>query len=510
MTSSPALPDLQTELASDRSDAEMRLRDNRIAKLEKIKSLGINPYPYKYDVKDRAQDLHERYKDLADDAATTDHVRMAGRIRALRNSGMFIDLHDVSGKIQVFCHKDTLSTEGQTLLEHLDIGDLIGVEGTIRRTKRGELTINAQQIVLLSKTLLPLPDKFHGLSDTEARYRQRYLDLIMNEESRDVFRSRSKILRRIRDILTERGFLEVETPLLQVIPGGAMAEPFVTHHNALDIDLYMRIAPELYLKRLIVGGLSERVFELGRNFRNEGISTRHNPEFTMLEAYQAYTDYEGMIELAETLIQAAAIAATGSDQVVFNGQTISFKPPFRRAAMTELVKEATGIDFLAITDINEARRIARTQCPEITGKENWGQCVEKVFGEKVEPSITQPVHVIDQPRDISPFAKPHKTDARLTERFETFCMKWEIANAFSELTDPQDQMARFMDQLQQREDGDQEAQRVDSDYVTALEYGLPPTGGLGIGIDRLVMIMTNCLTIRDVLLFPTLKPTAQG
>ncbi len=490
----------------DETGAETRLRDARLAKLERLKALGVNPYPYKYDVSARAVDLHKRHESLAPDVVTTDRVRIAGRIRALRNSGMFIDLQDVTGKIQVFCHKDFLSAASQDVLACLDIGDLVGVEGIVRRTKRGELTVNAETLTVLSKTLLPLPDKFHGLADTEACYRQRYLDLIMNEESRLVLRARSAIVRAVRDVLQERGFLEVETPMMQAVPGGAAAKPFITHYNALNADLYLRIAPELYLKRLIVGGLSERVFEIGRNFRNEGLSPRHSPEFTMLEAYQAYTDYEGMIELAESLISAAAIAATGTDQLPYGDITLNFKPPFRRASMTDLVKEKTGVDFLAIADAESARAAVRKLGLEVSGKENWGQCVEKVFGEAVEPTLVQPVHVTDQPRDISPFAKGHKTDPRLTERFETFCVGRELANAFSELSDPQDQMARFQDQAAQREAGDDEAQRIDHDYVTALEYGLPPTGGLGIGIERLVMLMTNSQTIRDVILFPTLKP----
>jgi len=492
--------------APETTDAEARLRDARLAKLEKLKQLGVNAYPYKYDVGQRAAEVQAKYENLAPDTITNDGVKMAGRVRALRNSGMFIDLHDATGKIQVFCHADYLDEHNRAILECLDIGDLIGVEGLVRRTKRGELSVAASKLEVLSKTLLPLPDKFHGLSDTEARYRQRYVDLIMNEESRDTFRKRSHIVRAIRETLFARNFMEVETPILQVIPGGAAAKPFISHHNALDIDLYMRIAPELYLKRLIVGGLSERVFELGRNFRNEGISPKHNPEFTMLEAYQAFTDFEGMIELAEALISAACIAANGSTEVQFGETTLSFKPPFRRASMCELVKEKTGIDFLAITDVAEARKQAKAAGAEITGKELWGQCVERVFSERVEPTLTQPTHVIDQPRDISPFAKVHKSDPRLTERFESFCMGREIANAFSELSDPQDQMARFQDQFAQREAGDDEAQRIDSDYVTALEYGLPPTGGLGIGIDRLIMLLTNTQTIRDVILFPTLKP----
>lgn len=496
----PALPEVTA------TDVEIRLRDVRLAKLEKLKALGVNPYPYSFDVTARAADLHTKYEGLAPDTVTGDTVKVAGRIKALRNSGMFIDLHDVTGKLQVFCHADFLPEDQRAILECLDIGDLIGVEGVMRRTKRGELTVNAVKLTVLAKTLLPLPDKFHGLTDTEARYRQRYLDLIMNEDSRLVLRARSAIVRAIRDELHRRAFIEVETPMMQVIPGGAAAKPFVTHHNALDMDLYMRIAPELYLKRLIVGGLGERVFEIGRNFRNEGLSPRHNPEFTMMEAYQAFTDYEGMIELTEGLISAAAIAATGTDQLPYGDVVLNLKPPFRRATMTELVKEKTGVDFLAINNAVEARTVAKKLGAPIEGKELWGQCVEKVFGELVEPTLIQPTHVIDQPRDISPFAKAHKTDARLVERFETFCMGRELANAFSELSDPQDQLARFMDQMKQREAGDDEAQIIDHDYVTALEYGLPPTGGLGIGIDRLVMLLTNTQTIRDVILFPTLRP----
>ena len=488
------------------SDAETRLREARLAKLEKLKALGVNAYPYKFDTTATAAGLHDKYKDLALDVLTEDRVTVAGRIRAYRNDGMFIDLHDNTGKIQIFSHADYLAPGMKDILECLDIGDLIGVEGAVRRTKRGELTINASTITVLAKTLLPLPDKFHGLADTEACYRQRYLDLIMNDESRATLRARSHIIRAVRETLLIRNFMEVETPMMQVIPGGAAAKPFITHHNALDIDLYMRIAPELYLKRLIVGGLNDRVFEIGRNFRNEGISPRHNPEFTMMECYQAYSNMDGMMELAETIFENACRAVTGSAEVDFAGTRLSFKGPFKRARMVDLVKDKTGIDFLAITDVKEARAAAKKAGAEITGKELWGQCVEKVFGDLIEGTITQPTHVTHHPRDISPFAKADPTDSRLTERFETFCMGREIGNAFSELTDPQDQMARFVDQMQQREAGDDEAQMIDHDFVTALEYGLPPTGGLGIGIDRLVMLMTGSQTIRDVILFPTLKP----
>jgi len=491
------------------TEAEIRLREARLAKLEKLKSLGVNPYPYSFDVSARADELHAKYESLAPDTVTEDVVKVAGRIRAYRNSGMFIDMQDANGKIQIFSHDDYLSSGMRDILECLDIGDMIGVEGTIRRTKRGELTVSATTITVLAKALATLPDKFHGLTDVEARYRQRYVDLIMNDDSRLRFRMRSHIIKRIRQVLAERGFMEVETPMLQSIPGGAAAKPFVTHHNTLDMDMYLRIAPELYLKRLIVGGLSERVFELNRNFRNEGMSPKHNPEFTMLEAYQAFTDYEGMMELVEAIVSQACIAANGADSVKFiekgKETEISFKPPFKRATMNGITKEVTGIDFEKL-DVEAARAALRQLKLECKGTENWGQCLERAFGELVEPTITQPVHVHDYPREISPFAKAHRTDTRLTERFETFCMGREIANAFSELSDPIDQMSRFEDQLKQREQGNDEAERIDMDYISALEHGLPPTGGLGIGIDRLVMLLTSTETIRDVLLFPTLKP----
>jgi lysyl-tRNA synthetase class 2 len=375
----------------------------------------------------------------------------------------------------------------------------------VRRTKRGELSINVDKLVVLAKALLPLPEKYHGLTDIEARYRQRYLDLIMNAESRERFRTRSRIVAALRAVLVERGYLEVETPMLHPILGGASAKPFVTHHNALDADLYLRIAPELYLKRLVVGQLAERVFEINRNFRNEGLSPRHNPEFTMLESYQAYADYGDMAELVEALLSAAAIAAGGGLKVRFGEQEIDFTPPYPRKSMTALVEEATGIDFLTFGMAEQARAAAASLGCELTGHENWGQAVEAAFAHTVEGGLAQPVHVTDFPRDISPLAKVHRHDPRLTERFETFVNGWEIANCFSELTDPQDQYARFEAQVQAREAGDEEAQMMDLDYVTALAYGLPPTGGLGLGIDRLTMLLTDAQTIRDVILFPTLR-----
>ena len=487
-------------------DAANDVNASRIEKLAALRDKGVVPYAYKFEKTAGAGELQAKYADLENDVVTEDRVKIAGRIMAYRNSGMFIDLHDETGKIQVFCHKDSLDADQLAVVKLLDLGDIVGVTGLVRRTKRGELTINAEKVELLTKGLMPLPEKYHGLSDQEMRYRQRYVDLIVNEEIREVLRRRSRIVASIRGLMAEKGFLEVETPMLHPIVGGASAKPFVTHHNTLDMELYLRIAPELYLKRLIVGGLSERVFEINRSFRNEGISTRHNPEFTMLEAYQAYADFTDMMRLAEDLIEKAAIAATGGTTVTFGEQELNLKGPFRAEPMTELVREATGIDFMEVETAEAAREAAKGLQIELTGKENWGQVVELCFEEKVEPTLIQPTHVTRFPREISPLAKPDRDDPRLTERFETFVNTWEVANAFSELTDPADQFDRFAAQVAQREAGDAEAQMMDRDYVTALEYGLPPCGGLGLGIDRLTMLLTDSPSIRDVILFPTLRP----
>ena len=487
-------------------DAEDPLRAVRVGKLESLRARGIDPYPYHFARTDEAAELERHYAELAAGAETDKRVRVAGRIRAIRNSGMFIDLHDASGKIQIFCHRDHLPPEGAATVRLLDIGDLIGVEGLVRRTPRGELTINAEAVTVLSKALRPLPEKYHGLADVELRYRQRYLDLIMNPESRATFLRRSRIIGAIRAFLTERGYLEVETPMLHTIAGGASAKPFVTHHNALDIDLYLRIAPELHLKRLLVGGLADKVFEINRNFRNEGISPRHNPEFTMLELYEAYVDYVAMMQLVEELIGSVAQTVLGTLRLDYGGTVIDLSPPWPRRGMADLVREATGIDFLAFEEAEAARKAAAELGAVLTGSENWGQALEAAFAARVEDTLVQPVHVTGFPRDISPLAKADRTDPRLVERFETYIYGWEITNAFSELTDPQDQRARFDAQMRARAAGDEEAQPLDEDYVTALEYGLPPCGGLGIGIDRLVMLLTDSPSIRDVIAFPTLRP----
>ena len=482
------------------------LRAVRIGKLESLKAQGIDPYPYGFARTHEAAELERLYAGLAAGADTGERVRVAGRIRAIRNSGMFIDLHDASGKIQIFCHRDNLPPEGLAAVRLLDIGDLIGVEGLVRRTPRGELTVNATTLTVLAKTLRPLPEKYHGLADVELRYRQRYLDLIMNPESRETLRRRSRIVAAIRSHLTERGYLEVETPMLHTIPGGASAKPFVTHHNALDMDLYLRIAPELHLKRLLVGGLADKVFEINRNFRNEGISPRHNPEFTMLELYEAYVDFTAMMRLTEELVTAVAETVLGTLRVDYGGTLIDLSPPWPRRSMAELVRVATGVDFLAFEDAAAARNAAAAVGAALTGAENWGQALEAAFAARVEATLIQPIHVTGFPRDISPLAKADRADPRLVERFETYIYGWEITNAFSELTDPQDQRARFEAQMRARAAGDEEAQPLDEDYVTALEYGLPPCGGLGIGIDRLVMLLTDSPSIRDVIAFPTLRP----
>ncbi len=485
------------------ADDDDPLRRVRLDKLETLRGMGIDPYPVSFSRSDHAAALDERYSALAVGAETNDHVRVAGRIRAMRNNGMFIDLHDASGKIQVFSHKDFLAPDALALLRLVDIGDLIGVEGRVRRTPRGELTVNATALTLLAKTLRPLPEKYHGLADIELRYRQRYLDLIMNPQSRETLRRRSRIIAEMRAYLLAYDYLEVETPMLHAIPGGAAARPFVTHHNALDIELYLRIAPELHLKRLVVGGLSDKVFEINRCFRNEGLSPRHNPEFTTLELYEAYADYTDMMTLTEQLVARVAETAAGGLHLSYGGTAIDLTPPWPRRGMAELVLEHTGIDFLALDEDGAQKALDRLHIEET---ENWGRALEEAFSLHVEDKLIQPTHVTGFPRDISPLAKAYRTDPRLVERFETYVYGWEIANAFSELNDPLDQRARFEAQMLARAAGDEEAQPLDEDYVVALEYGLPPCGGLGLGIDRLVMLLTDSPSIRDVIAFPTLRP----
>jgi len=481
------------------------IRQGRIQKLTELADKGINPYPYSYNKDINANEVHEKYKDLPIGEETDDYYSVAGRIMAMRNSGMFIDLMDATGKIQVFCHKENMDEEQIKMLKLIDIGDIIGVYGSIRRTPRGELSIKVKNYKLLSKALLSLPEKFHGLTDVETRYRQRYVDLIVNEESRDTLRTRSLIVQKIREFLTKQGFLEVETPMLHPQAGGATAKPFVTHHNALDAEMYLRIAPELYLKRLMVGGLSEKIFEINRSFRNEGLSPKHNPEFTMLELYQAYVDYNEMMVLTENMVSGLAQDLLGTMKVQFGENEIDLTPPWDRKTMLGAIKEYTGIDFNTYYTAKEAAAKAKEMHIAVEDTDNWGQILDKIFEEKVEPHLIQPIHIIDYPRDISPLAKVHRDNDRLTERFETRVNGWEIANAFSELTDPIDQRNRFEAQSKAKAAGDEEAHGIDEDYINAMEYGMPPTGGLGMGIDRLTMLLTNSQTIREVIAFPTMK-----
>jgi len=483
------------------------LRNTRIQKLNDLIDIGVNPYPYTFDRTASAAELQEKYKELPAGNEDSKTFNVAGRIMAMRNNGMFIDLADSSDKIQLFIHKDNVEEEKIKILKLLDVGDIIGTYGTVRRTPRGELSIKVNDFKILSKSLSPLPEKWHGLTDTEIRYRQRYLDMIMNNNVRETFLKRSKIISEIREYLIRRGFLEVETPMLQPIAGGAAARPFITYHNTLDMQMYLRIAPELYLKRLLVGGLSEKIFEINRNFRNEGISPKHNPEFTMLELYQAFVDYNEMMVLTENLISSVAQKVLGTTEIEYQGVKINLAPPWQRLTMLGAVKKYTDIDFSHFLSAPDAAAEAKKIGVETEEGDTWGLIIDKVFEAKVEPHLIQPIHIIDYPREISPLAKPHRDDSRLVERFETRINGWEIANAFSELTDPIDQRRRFEQQVETKKDTDFETpSEVDEDFLIALDYGMPPAGGLGIGIDRLVMLLTGSASIRDVISFPTLKP----
>ena len=481
------------------------IRQGRIQKANDLREKGINPYPYKFNKTASAKELQEKYKNLEAGEETQDRYSVAGRVMAIRNTGMFIDLMDDTGKIQIFSHKQNIDPEKIKLLKMVDIGDIVGFTGDIRRTPRGELSIKAIDFEVLTKSLKPLPEKFHGLTDVETKYRQRYIDLIINEETRETFKKRSLIIQKIREFLAQRGYLEVDTPILQTVASGANARPFTTHHNALDMDMTMRIALELYLKRLIVGGVSERVYEIGKCFRNEGIDTRHNPEFTMIELYQAYADYNDMMELTENMVAYVAKEVLGTTKIQYGENEIDLTPPWDRKTMIGAIEEYTGKNFLECKDLSEAVKMAETIGVNVEECDSWGKVIDTVFEEKVEPSLIQPVHIIDYPLEISPLAKVHRNNPRLTERFETRVNGWEIANAFSELTDPVDQRQRFESQALAKANGDEEAMEIDEDFIEALEYGMPPTGGMGMGIDRLVMLLTNSSTIRDVIAFPTMK-----
>ncbi len=481
----------------------------RRAKLDEIRKLGIEPYPYKYSVKDYAAEIVERFADEQDFAEKQFPVTVAGRLMSMRGHGKtgFAHIKDSTGQIQIYVRRDMLGEEFyDELYKRLDIGDIIGVEGWIFRTRTEELTIHVEKLTLLTKSLRPLPEKWHGLRDKEIRYRQRYVDLIVNDDVKKVFLARTKIVRAIRNFLDSRGFVEVETPVLQPIYGGANARPFVTHHNALGVDFYLRIADELYLKRAVVGGI-DRVYEISKDFRNEGIDKNHNPEFTMLELYQAYSDYEDIMVLTEEMIAHATQELHGSTVMTYQDNELDFTPPWRRIPMLDAIRDALETDISGMT-VEELLELAEKHDLEIQGEASRGRLINLFFEEFVEEKLIQPTFITDYPIEISPFAKKKLDDESLTERFEIFVGGGELGNAFSELNDPIDQRERFLDQARQKEAGDEEAHMMDEDFLRALEYGMPPTGGLGIGIDRLTMLLTDMPSLRDVILFPQMRPEA--
>ena len=475
----------------------------RREKLAKLQEMGRDPFKVsRYDRTSNSTEIKGNFEEFEGKV-----VKIAGRIMSKRIQGKagFIDIQDQNGRIQCYVRLDRIGEEEYSIFSTYDIGDIIGVEGEVFKTKKEEISVKANEVVLLSKSLQVLPEKYHGLKDQDLRYRQRYVDLIVNPEVKQAFLTRTKALKALRSYLDDRGFLEVETPILNTIAGGANARPFITHHNTLDIPMYLRIANELYLKRLIVGGF-DKVYEMGRMFRNEGMDVNHNPEYTAIEMYQAYADFNDMMELTENVIAHMAEVATGSTVVNFQGTEIDFKPPWKRMTMIECVKEYAGVDFDTINTDEEALAVAKEKGIEITPGMRRGEVINAFFEEFGEDKLIQPTFITHHPVEVSPLAKRNAEDPRKTDRFEAFANKWELANAFSELNDPIDQKGRFMDQLRKKELGDDEACDMDEDFINALEVGLPPTGGLGIGIDRVMMLLTNSPSIRDVILFPTMKP----
>ncbi|WP_304085001.1 lysine--tRNA ligase [Peptostreptococcus stomatis] len=476
-------------------------------KLSELQKMGRDPFKIsKYDVTHHSNEVIDQY-----DSLEGQRVSLAGRIMSKRIMGKasFMHLQDQNGRIQAYVKRDDIGLDEYKLFKTYDIGDIVGIEGFVFKTKTEEVSVHVEKLVLLSKSLQVLPEKYHGLKDVDLRYRQRYVDLIVNPEVKDAFLTRTKALKALRSYLDERGFLEVETPILNTIAGGANARPFITHHNTLDIPMYLRIANELYLKRLIVGGF-DKVYEMGRMFRNEGMDMKHNPEYTAIELYQAYADYKDMMDITENVISHMAEVATGSMKINYQGTEIDFTPPWKRMTMEECVKEYAGVDFSEINTDEEALAIAREKGIEITPGMRRGEVINAFFEEFGEDKLIQPTFITHHPVEVSPLAKRNVEDPRRTDRFEAFANKWELANAFSELNDPIDQRGRFEDQVRKRELGDDEACEMDEDFINALEVGLPPTGGLGIGIDRVIMLLTNSTTIRDVLLFPTMKPLRDG
>lgn len=478
----------------------LQVRRNKLYELQKA---GNDPFHMvKYDVTHRTNQILSDFEGYE-----SKDVSLAGRLMSKRGMGKssFCDLQDRDGRIQLYVRINDIGEDQYESFKKLDIGDIVGVTGKVFKTRMGEISIHVDSYTLLSKSLRPMPEKFHGLKDPDARYRQRYVDLIVNPDVKATFIIRSRIIAAIRRFLDKRDFLEVDTPILNTIPGGATARPFITHHNTLDLDMYLRIAPELYLKRLIVGGL-ERVYELGRMFRNEGMSIKHNPEFSMMEVYQAYTDYHGMMELAESLISTVAQEVLGTMKIEYQGQEIDLAPPWSRLTMTEAVLKYSGVNFDEIKTDEEARNAVKTKGMNVEGNPVKGELLSLMFEEYAESNLIQPTFIIDYPVEVSPLTKRKPDKPELTERFELFITGREFGNAYSELNDPIDQKERFLDQVKKREAGDEEANMMDEDYLLALEHGLPPTGGMGIGIDRLIMLLTDSFSIKDVLLFPTMRP----
>jgi len=480
----------------------------RREKMEDLRSKGIDPFGKRFDRTHSAKQLFAQYEGLDNEELEQKAIKVefAGRIMTKRGKGKagFAHLQDLTGQIQIYVRQDAVGEEQYEIFKMADLGDIVGVKGIVFKTHVGELSIKVNDFQILTKSLRPLPDKFHGLKDVEQRYRQRYLDLIVNPDSKQTFITRSLIIQSIRRYLDGKGYLEVETPMMHSIAGGAAARPFITHHNALDMELYMRIAIELHLKRLIVGGL-EKVYEIGRVFRNEGVSTRHNPEFTMLELYEAYSDYKDIMSLTENLIAHVAQEVLGTTKIKYGDYEVDLTPEWKRLHMVDAIKEYTGVDFWGVTSVEEARQLAAQHNVEINNNMEYGHIVNEFFEQKVEDKLIQPTFIYGHPVEISPLAKKNPEDPRFTDRFELFIVGREHANAFTELNDPIDQKERFEAQLKERAQGNDEAHMMDEDFVEALEYGMPPTGGLGIGIDRLIMLLTNSPSIRDVLLFPLMR-----
>jgi lysyl-tRNA synthetase class 2 len=495
----------QAEAKAPLTEVELNEQvQNRIDKMHRIEEHGWRPFGHRFLWTHHSADVNEQFDALSENET---EIKLAGRVMAIRGHGKtcFMDMQDKTGRIQLYVRKDVLGEESYALTKLMDIGDTVGVTGVAFRTHMGEVSIKVIGLEMLSKSLRPLPEKWHGLKDIETRYRQRYVDLIVNPEVRDTFVKRSQIIRSVREVLDSHDFLEVETPILNTIAGGAAARPFISYHNALDMQVYMRIAPELYLKRLIVGGM-DRVYELGRVFRNEGIDNRHNPEFTSVEIYQAFADYRDMMDLTEEVVVKTAMKVLGTTKINYEGVEIELASPWKRMSMIEAVKEYSGKDFAGVIDLEEARAIAKELNVAVEPSFGIGKIINACFEEYVEDKLVQPTFITGHPKEISPLAKSNPDNPEITDRFEAYIYGREICNGFTELNDPIDQRERFMKQVEERANGDEEANMMDEDFVNALEYGLPPTGGLGIGIDRLVMFLTNSSTIRDVLFFPTMKP----